>query len=182
MPFGPLAGGWLTGSYARGEPLPGGLADDAAPGALRHFLDRPVFDGLEALAAEAGARGVDMATLAFAWVLSHPDVSGAVCGPSRPAHLDPVLRRSTLPLAADERERIGSFFGMSRSAILSARRRPPAAAGGRLHRPDGARCSRRSPASELYNPLRFVFRPPGDADAHGPDAGLPLRRGRRSTR
>ena len=51
-----------------------------------------------------------MAALAFAWVLSHPAVAGAVCGPSRPAHLEPVLAALELPLTADERERIGSFF------------------------------------------------------------------------
>jgi aryl-alcohol dehydrogenase-like predicted oxidoreductase len=51
-----------------------------------------------------------MATLAFAWVLSHPDIAGAVCGPSRPAHLEPVLAALQLPLSPAERERIGSFF------------------------------------------------------------------------
>ena len=29
-PFSPLAGGWLTGKYRRGEPLPARLADDDA--------------------------------------------------------------------------------------------------------------------------------------------------------
>ncbi len=56
------------------------------------------------------ARGTEMATLAFAWVLSHPDVTGAVCGPSRPEHLEPVLRALELPLSPSERERIGSFL------------------------------------------------------------------------
>ena len=32
-----------------------------------------------------------MATLAFAWVLAHPTISGAVCGPNRADQLDPVL-------------------------------------------------------------------------------------------
>jgi aryl-alcohol dehydrogenase-like predicted oxidoreductase len=51
-----------------------------------------------------------MAALAFAWVLSHPDVAGAVCGPTRPAHLEPMLIALELPLTPEERERIGSFF------------------------------------------------------------------------
>jgi aryl-alcohol dehydrogenase-like predicted oxidoreductase len=51
-----------------------------------------------------------MAALAFAWVLSHPAVAGVVCGPTRPAHLEPVLAARDLELTPDERERIGSFF------------------------------------------------------------------------
>ena len=80
------------------------------PEPYEHLVSDRVFDGLELLAAEAASRGVDMATLAFAWVLSHPHVTGAVCGPSRPAHLEPVLAALELPLAAEERDRIGSFF------------------------------------------------------------------------
>ena len=51
-----------------------------------------------------------MAALAFAWVLSNPKIAGAVCGPSRAAHLEPVLAALELPLTVDERERVGSFF------------------------------------------------------------------------
>ena len=74
------------------------------------FVDARVFDGLDRFEAEAQERGVDVAALAFAWVLSHPDVAGTVCGPTRPAHLEPVLVAAELQLTADERERIGSFF------------------------------------------------------------------------
>jgi len=110
VPFGPLAGGWLTGKYRAGERYPQGSRMTMRPEPYARFDDGAVFAGLEALAAEAGRRGTDMATLAFAWVLSHPDVSGAVCGPSRPAHLAPVLAALALALDAGEREAIGSFF------------------------------------------------------------------------
>ena len=51
-----------------------------------------------------------MAALAFAWVLSHPHVTVAVCGPSRPAHLEPVVAALDVPLSVEDRDRIGSFF------------------------------------------------------------------------
>ena len=52
--FGPLAGGWLTGKYRRGEALPGGLADDAAARRrTRRIATRRVFDALERLEEEA---------------------------------------------------------------------------------------------------------------------------------
>ena len=108
VPFGPLAGGWLTGKYRRGEAFPEGSRMTQRPGPYEGYLDDAVFDGLEALEREAGARGVDMATLAFAWVLARCD--GAVCGPNRAAHLDPVVAAAELHLSQDDVERIGGFF------------------------------------------------------------------------
>jgi aryl-alcohol dehydrogenase-like predicted oxidoreductase len=80
------------------------------PEPYQHLVDDSVFDGLEHLEEAAAERGVSTAALAFAWVLSNPQVAGAVCGPSRPAHLEPVLEARELALTGEERERIGSFF------------------------------------------------------------------------
>jgi aryl-alcohol dehydrogenase-like predicted oxidoreductase len=110
VPFGPLAGGWLTGKYRRGEPFPPGSRMTQRPGPYRRLVTDSVFDGLERLEAEAESRGVDAATLAFAWVLSSPDVTGAVCGPNRATHLDPVLAARELDLTPADRDRIGGFF------------------------------------------------------------------------
>jgi aryl-alcohol dehydrogenase-like predicted oxidoreductase len=43
-------------------------------------------------------------------VLATPGVTGAVCGPSRAAHLDPVLAALELHLDRADHERIGGFF------------------------------------------------------------------------
>jgi aryl-alcohol dehydrogenase-like predicted oxidoreductase len=110
VPFGPLAGGWLTGKYSRAHPYPPGSRMTMRPEPYRHLESERVFDGLEALAAEAQRRRVSMATLAFAWVLSSPGVAGAVCGPSRPEHLAPVLAAAALPLDSGEWQHIGSLF------------------------------------------------------------------------
>jgi aryl-alcohol dehydrogenase-like predicted oxidoreductase len=110
VPFGPLAGGWLAGRYRRGESFPEGSRMTMRPEPYEDHVSDRVFDGLDRLREEATARGFDMATLAFAWVLSHPNIAGAVCGPSRVAHLDPVLAAAKLPLTGEDRERVGSFF------------------------------------------------------------------------
>ena len=110
VPFGPLAGGWLTGKYRRGEPFPAGSRMTQRPEPYAHLVTDTVFDGVDRLQAEADARGTTTAALAFAWVLSHPDVTGVVCGPNRPEHLDPVLAARGLDLTDDDRERIGAFF------------------------------------------------------------------------
>src|SRR5215469_14888561 len=96
--FSPLAGGWLTGKYRRGEAFPVGSRMTQRPGPYQDYVTDTVFDGLDRLAAEADARGVDSSTLAFAWVLSSPGVAGAVCGPMRPQHLQPILKATTLAI------------------------------------------------------------------------------------
>jgi aryl-alcohol dehydrogenase-like predicted oxidoreductase len=110
VPFGPLAGGWLTGKYRRGQQYPEGSRMTQRPGPYEKLATDAVFDGLERLGVEAAERGVDTATVALAWVLSAPDVAGAVCGPNRASHLDPVLAARELVLTQSERDRIGGFF------------------------------------------------------------------------
>jgi len=108
VPFGPLAGGWLTGKYRRGEAFPEGSRMTQRPGPYERFVDDQVFDALEALEEEAASRGVSMAGLAFAWVTHRCD--GAVCGPNRATHLDPILEAMDIDLTNEDAERIGGFF------------------------------------------------------------------------
>ena len=94
-PFSPLAGGWLTGKYRRDEDYPEGSRMTLRPEPYRGLEEEKTYAGLDALEAAAQERGVDMATLSLAWVLSHPLVVAAVVGPRRPAHLEPAARPST---------------------------------------------------------------------------------------
>src|SRR5919199_2542134 len=79
--FSPLAGGWLTGKYRRDEPAPAGSRMTLRPEPYEHLRTDRTFDALEGLEAAADARGVDMTTLALAWVLAQPDVASLVVGP-----------------------------------------------------------------------------------------------------
>jgi aryl-alcohol dehydrogenase-like predicted oxidoreductase len=109
-PFGPLAGGWLTGKYRRSEPAPPGSRMTQRPEPYLHLDDDAVYDGLARLAAAAAERGVDLPTLAFAWVLSDPRVHAVVAGPRRPEHLQPAVAALDLHLSAAERDELASFF------------------------------------------------------------------------
>ncbi len=108
--FGPLAGGWLAGKYRRGEPLPAGSRMTLRPEPYRHLDDDAVYRGLEQLEEAASRRGVDMPTLAFAWLLSDPRVAGVVVGPRRPEQLEPAFAALDLHLAEGERDALASFF------------------------------------------------------------------------
>jgi 1-deoxyxylulose-5-phosphate synthase len=109
-PFGPLAGGWLTGKYREGEPPPPGSRMTQRPEGYRH-LDRPAtYRGLGLLRKAAEERGVDTATLAIAWLLSHPLVTAVVVGPRRREHLEPARRALELPLEETERDELARLF------------------------------------------------------------------------
>jgi aryl-alcohol dehydrogenase-like predicted oxidoreductase len=108
--FGPLAGGWLTGKYRRGEPPPAGSRMTLRPGPYAHLDDDAVYDGLEAFEEAAGDRGVDMPTLALAWLLSEPRVTAVVVGPRRPEHLEPAVAALDIHLSEAERDELASLF------------------------------------------------------------------------
>jgi aryl-alcohol dehydrogenase-like predicted oxidoreductase len=108
--FGPLAGGWLTGKYRRGAPLPEGSRMTMRPEPYRHLDSGAVYDGLEGLESAAAERGVSMAGLALGWLLAHPGVSSIVVGPRKPEQLEPVREAMGLELTRDEVEEVGSLF------------------------------------------------------------------------
>jgi aryl-alcohol dehydrogenase-like predicted oxidoreductase len=114
--FGPLAGGWLTGKYRRGAPLPAGSRMTMRPEPYRRFDSEPVYRSLEALEAAARDRGISMAGLALAWLLSHPGVSSIVIGPRTPQHLEPVRQALAAELTSQEHEEVGSLFTRWRSS------------------------------------------------------------------
>jgi aryl-alcohol dehydrogenase-like predicted oxidoreductase len=110
MPFSPLAGGWLTGKYRAGKPYPEGSRMTLRPDPYRDIEHERTFAALDGLAGATRARGVDMATLALAWLLADERVSSVVVGPRRPAHLDPAIAALEVRLTAAERDEIGALF------------------------------------------------------------------------
>jgi aryl-alcohol dehydrogenase-like predicted oxidoreductase len=106
--FSPLAGGWLSGKYRRGEAPPAGSRMSMRPEPYLHLDTDAVHDGLERLAAAAQARGVSAGALALAWALGR--AGSVVVGPRRPAHLDDVRQALGLDLSPAERDEVGSFF------------------------------------------------------------------------
>ena len=109
-PFSPLAGGWLTGKYRRGEDPPPGSRMTLRPEGSDAYRTDATFDALEALEREAADRGVSMAALALAWVLHVPDVTAVVVGPNHVDQLAPVREALGIRLSPSDRARIGALF------------------------------------------------------------------------
>jgi aryl-alcohol dehydrogenase-like predicted oxidoreductase len=110
MTFSPLAGGWLSGKYRKGQPVsgPGSAARaqrsgvyDATNPANAAKLD--VADALGALADEAG---ITLIQMAIAFVTRHPAVTAAIIGPRTMEHLDTYLAADGIDLPSDLLDRI----------------------------------------------------------------------------
>jgi len=80
------------------------------PEPYQQLLDDRIFDGLDKLRAHAAERGTDMASLALAWVMSHPLVTAPILGPRKPEHLELAKKAMEIKLTDEERDKIAAFF------------------------------------------------------------------------
>ena len=81
LPYFPLASGFLTGKYRRGQPAPAGTR--LAENDRGMFVDAN-YDLIEALESFAEQRGHSLLELAFAWLLARPAVSSVIAGATKP--------------------------------------------------------------------------------------------------
>ncbi|MGH9222932.1 MAG: aldo/keto reductase, partial [Acidimicrobiales bacterium] len=104
--WAPLARGWLTGKYRRGqEPPPGSrMTRGRAPESFT--LDRPEnqakLDAVEELLKVASDAGMPMAHLAVAFVLSHPAITAAIVGARTPEQLGDLVVMAAEDLRLDD--------------------------------------------------------------------------------
>jgi aryl-alcohol dehydrogenase-like predicted oxidoreductase len=100
MVWSPLAGGFLTGKFKRGEPAP--------TGARRSDFDFPPLDHeaahacVDAMRPMAELRGASIAQIALAWILSKPEVSTIIIGARRLEQLRDNLGATAVILSDEE--------------------------------------------------------------------------------
>jgi aryl-alcohol dehydrogenase-like predicted oxidoreductase len=105
--YSSLAGGLLTGSH-RGGVVPGTVLAQR-PGYRERFLTQHNLQRLDAWHNLALSRGMDMTTLALAFVLSHPAMTAVTVGVQAPAELDALIAAFDHPL--DSQARAHLFAG-----------------------------------------------------------------------
>jgi aryl-alcohol dehydrogenase-like predicted oxidoreductase len=100
IPWGPLAGGWLSGRWRTGEEPPQSTRADRIPG--RYDLSIPAnqrkLEATEQLALLAEEAGMSLIHLALAFVINHPAVTAAIIGPRTMEHLDSQLGAADVKL------------------------------------------------------------------------------------
>ena len=100
VPYSPQGKGRLTRPW--GQQTARAAVDEVAK-TFDSPADAPIVDAVEAVAAE---RGVTMAQVALAWVLSKPAVAAPVVGATKPHHLTDAVAALQLHLTQDEIERL----------------------------------------------------------------------------
>ena len=101
IPFFPLAGGFLTGKYKRGEAAPAGSRGESSP-YVQRYMTESNYDKVEALAAWATERERTMAELAQAWLMAQPGVCSVISGASKLSHLQHNAKAADWQLSADD--------------------------------------------------------------------------------
>ena len=108
VPWSPLAWGFLTGKYERGD---AGHEDSTAAEDSR-FADRYLtdenFEALDVLEAVAGEVDATPAQIALAWQLHHPDITAPIVGASTVEQLEENLAASTVSLSEEQFERLSA--------------------------------------------------------------------------
>ncbi|HAJ38259.1 MAG TPA: aldo/keto reductase [Chloroflexi bacterium] len=110
LPYFPLAGGFLTGKYRRGEAAPAGSRGESSPYVQGYMTDAN-FDKLEALEAWAQARGRTLTELAHAWLLAQPQVSSVISGATTLAHVESNAKGADWPLTAADLDEVNALLG-----------------------------------------------------------------------
>jgi len=101
VPYFPLAGGFLTGKYKRGEPAPSGSRGEKSPYVQKYLTDAN-FDRFDRLAAFASARGRTVHALAFAWLLGQPQMTSVIAGATSPEQISANAAAGEWRLSAEE--------------------------------------------------------------------------------
>jgi aryl-alcohol dehydrogenase-like predicted oxidoreductase len=104
--YSPLAGGLLTGKY-QSENVEGRLKVNAAYKV--RYGDASYYDIALRLSGLAKEIGHHPASVAVAWVASHPGITAPILGARSLGQLEPSLRSVDVPMTAELRERISQL-------------------------------------------------------------------------
>ena len=111
LTYSPLAGGWLSGRYRKGQEITGpgsaaraqrfpGVYDSANP------ANATKLDAADALGTLADEAGMTLIQMAIAFATHHPAVTSAIIGPRTMEHLDTYLAADGIDLSSDLLDRI----------------------------------------------------------------------------
>jgi len=108
IPWSPLAGGWLTGRYRKGQDLPETHRAQRIP--VRYDMSLPgnqlKLDAADALARLAEEAGMSLIEMALGFVMNHPAVTAAIIGPRTMGQLESQLSAADVRLSPELLDRI----------------------------------------------------------------------------
>jgi aryl-alcohol dehydrogenase-like predicted oxidoreductase len=102
IPWGPLAGGFLTGKYQQGEQAPADARLAKPVGIYSHIFTDDNWNKLSKLKAFAAKRGHTVAELAIAWLRAKPWITSVIAGARTVEQLSANLPAMQWKLTEDE--------------------------------------------------------------------------------
>jgi aryl-alcohol dehydrogenase-like predicted oxidoreductase len=108
IPWSPLAGGWLSGRWRKGEDAP----DSSRANRLPHRYDLSLpenqrkLDAVEQYAQLAEETGLSLIHLAIAFVMRHPAVTAPIIGPRTMEQLESQIGAAEVELSDEVLDRI----------------------------------------------------------------------------
>ncbi|MBA2541250.1 MAG: aldo/keto reductase [Deltaproteobacteria bacterium] len=108
IPYSPTGGGLLSGKYGLGRAPEKGRLLDTKMYTVR-YANPGFYEIADKFCAIAAELGHHPATLAIAWVASHPAVTSVLIGGRDPAQLAPALAAKDLELDGETRTRISAL-------------------------------------------------------------------------
>lgn len=109
IPYFPLAGGFLTGKYKRGEAAPAGSRGESS-GYVQQYMTEANYTRIEKLTEWAEERGRSLGELAHAWLLAQPQVCSVISGLTRLDHLLQNLKAADWELSAGELKQVNELL------------------------------------------------------------------------
>lgn len=108
IPYSPLGGGLLTGKYRlQARPETGRLVENAMYN--RRYGDAIHYEVAERFTQYAGSHGYHPATLAVAWVMSHPAVTAPIIGARNVEQLEASLAAADVKMTPEWRAEISAL-------------------------------------------------------------------------
>jgi aryl-alcohol dehydrogenase-like predicted oxidoreductase len=98
IPYSPLAAGFLTGKYRKGQKLP----KSERAGRAKSYMTDQGMAVLDALDGVAAARGATVASVALAWLLAKPAIAAPIIGANSVEQLADLLPAAELRLSDGE--------------------------------------------------------------------------------
>lgn len=111
LPWSPLARGFLSGKYKRGEAIPGDTrmgGDMGGPFKKRtqqHFSDR-AYDVLAVVETLAAEKNCTPSQVALAWLIRQPGITSGIIGPRTMAHLEDNMGAVGVEITDEDRSRL----------------------------------------------------------------------------
>ena len=110
IPYFPLAGGFLSGKYQRGQGAPAGSRGQSSP-YVQGFMTDANYTIIEKLTAWSQAKGRGLNELAQAWLMAQPQVCSVITGATKLEQVQANVKAMDWVLSEQDLKEIGEVLG-----------------------------------------------------------------------